>query len=302
MANATLRIATRRSNLALWQANYVKQLVESRGLGIQCEIVALDTSGDLNRDRPIQTEGGKGLFLKELETELLADRADIAVHSMKDVPLDLPRGLTVQTIGERGSVQDVAIGKLPLHQLADDAVIGTSSNRRRALVAQLYGRSNVRAVRGNVETRLRKLDEGDCDVLILAAAGLERLGMADRIAWKLPTDAFVPAVGQGALAVEFALDREDLADLTSDLRDVTVDECVNAERSVARQIGADCAMAFGAYCENIDEEFRLTSIVLSESGDQAIKSVTTHRNASDAAEITGHRLVQQGAKELIQPI
>ena len=299
MVQQTIRIATRRSRLALWQAEHVKHLIESRVSDVNCVLLPMDTSGDLRHGRPLRNEGGKGLFLKELERALLDDQADLAVHSMKDVPIHLEAGFGVQTIGKRGSVHDVLISSSAIHQLPKDATIGTSSIRRQALLAYVYKRSKTVEVRGNVETRLRKLDEGQMDGLVLAAAGLERLGLEARVRSVLPRDVFVPAAGQGILAAELLEDRDELRALLTKLSESDVEQAACAERSVAEIVGADCAGAFGAHCEKIMSGYRLSAIVLSESGDRAIQTVIEHEDALSAAEIVGQRLLKHGAAELL---
>ena len=299
MVQQTIRIATRRSRLALWQAEHVKHLIENHLPDANCELVPMDTSGDLTPDRPLRNEGGKGLFLKELEKALLDNRADLAVHSMKDVPIQLASGFRVQTIGVRGSAHDVLVSDSAIHELPKEATIGTSSIRRRALLAHVFKRSKTVEVRGNVETRLRKLDEGQMDGLVLAAAGLERLDLEGRVRSVLPRDVFVPAAGQGILAAELLEDHDELRALLTTLSESDVEQAARAERSVAEIVGADCAGAFGAHCEKIRSGYRLSAIVLSESGDHAIQTLVEHEDALNAAEIVGQRLLKQGAAELL---
>lgn len=301
MTGRTIRIATRRSRLAVWQAEHVKRLIENHMSDVNCELVPMDTTGDLTRERPLRSVGGKGLFLKELENALLDDRADLAVHSMKDVPIHLETGFSVQSIGKRGSAHDVLVSNSAIHELPTAATIGTSSSRRRALLAHVYKRSKTVEVRGNVETRLRKLDEGQMDGLVLAAAGLERLGLKERICSVLPKDVFVPAAGQGVLAAEFLNDREEICALLEALRERDVEQAARAERFVAESVGADCFGAFGAHCEKVKNGYRLSAIVLAESGEQAIQAVIEHSDALRAAETVGQRLLRHGAVELLSP-
>ena len=299
MPQRPIRIATRRSRLAVWQAEHVKRLLEHLSSEMSCDLVPMDTSGDLRQDRPLRSMGGKGLFLKELEKALLDDRADVAVHSMKDVPIQLDSGFSVQTIGDRGPANDVFVGDFTIHQMPPEATIGTSSSRRRALLSHVYKRHKTVEVRGNVETRLRKLDERQVDGLVLAAAGLKRLGLEERMCSVLPKDVFIPAAGQGVLAVEYLKDQDELRALLEAHMDLELERAVAAERFVAEIVGADCAGAFGAHCERIQGKFRLSAIVLSESGDQAIQSVTEDNDALRAAEVVGERLLKQGASELL---
>ena len=283
----------------MWQAEHVKHLLEHRSSETNCELVPMDTSGDLNQDRSLRNIGGKGLFLKELEKALLDDQADVAVHSMKDVPIQLDSGFSVQSIGNRGPAQDVLVGNTAIHQMSPEATIGTSSSRRRALLAHVYKRHSTVEVRGNVETRLRKLDEGEVEGLVLAAAGLERLGLEERVCAVLPKDVFIPAAGQGVLAVEYRKDQNEIRTLLEALIERDVEQAATSERYVAEFVGADCTGAFGAYCERYRDGFRLSAIVLSETGDRAIQSVTEHNDAFRAAELVGERLLKQGARELL---
>lgn len=283
----------------MWQAEHVKRLLERDRSGTNCALVPMDTSGDLTQDRTLRNLGGKGLFLKELEKALLDDRADVAVHSMKDVPVQLDTGFCVQSIGNRGPAHDVLVGDFAIHQMPAEATIGTSSSRRRALLAHVYKRHRTVEVRGNVETRLRKLDEGQVNGLVLAAAGLKRLGLDDRVRAVLPKDVFIPAAGQGVLAVEYLKDQDEIRTLLEGLIESDVEQAAIAERFVAEFLGADCSGAFGAHCEPIEDGFRVSAIVLSDTGDHAIQSVTKAKDAIRAAEVVGERLLKQGAKELL---
>ncbi|MCY4128523.1 MAG: hydroxymethylbilane synthase [Gammaproteobacteria bacterium] len=302
MTRRTIRIATRRSRLAIWQAENVKRLIENHAPDADCELVPMDTTGDQTQERPIRNVGGKGLFLKELENALLDERADLAVHSMKDVPIHLETEFSVQSIDKRGSAHDVLVSNSAIHQMPADATIGTSSGRRRALLVHVYKRYKTVEVRGNVETRLRKLDEGEMDGLVLAAAGLERLGLEERICSVLPKDVFVPAAGQGVLAAEFLKDRAEICELLEALREDDVEHAARAERLVAEIVDADCAGAFGAHCEKVKNGYRLSAIVLSESGEHAIQTVIEHGDSLRAAEIVGQRLLNQGAADLLSPL
>ena len=277
----------------------MKHLIESHVSDMSCELLPMDTSGDRILDQPLQREGGKGLFLKELEKALLDDRADLAVHSMKDVPIRLEPDFGLLTIGKRGAAHDALVGSLPIHQLPKEAMIGTSSSRRRALLAHVYKRSTTVEVRGNIDTRLRKLDGGQMDGLVLAAVGLQRLGLESRVCSVLPKDMFIPAAGQGVLAAEILEERKELRELLARLSENDVEQAARAERTVAEIVGADCAGAFGTHCEKVGSGYRLSAIVLSESGDQAIQTVFEHQDALYAAETVGHRLLNQGAAELL---
>ena len=284
----------------MWQAEHVKRLLERESSETSCELVPMDTTGDLTQDRPLRRMGGKGLFLKELEKALIDNQADVAVHSMKDVPIQLESAFSLQTIGERGPAHDVLVGYSTVHEMPPEATIGTSSSRRRALLAHVYKRRRTNEIRGNVETRLRKLDEGQVEGLVLAAAGLKRLGLEERMCAVLPKDVFIPATGQGVLAVEYLKDQDQIRSMLEAQINRDVEQAAAAERAVAEFVGADCTGAFGAYCERLQDGFRLSAIALSESGDHAIQATTEDSDAVRAAEVVGERLLQLGARELLR--
>ena len=298
VTSQTVRIATRRSPLALWQAEHVKSLLLNQYRDIRCELIALHTEGDRQLEQPLSTVGGKGLFLKELEQALLNDEADIAVHSMKDVPVRIHNDLICCTAGRRGPAQDVLVSHMPLHELNPTASFGTSSGRRRALLAHLYMRRNCVQIRGNVQTRLSKFDDGEVDALLLAEAGLARLNLDSRIFARLPAEIFIPAVGQGALAVEYRKDRKDLYELLASIKHDKTDRDVQAERKVAELLDMDCTMPFGAHCVSDSNGFTLRAIVLTENGDRAVAAQMRSTNEIEAAQIVAARLSRQGAQEL----
>lgn len=283
----------------MWQAEHVKGLFERLRGDIRCELVPMTTSGDVAVDESLQTLGGKGLFLKELELALLEDQADLAVHSMKDVPVRLDADFSVQSVGAREVVEDVLVCQHALHELPLEARIGTSSVRRRALLRHVYKRETTLPVRGNVQTRLKKLDENVVDALVLAYAGLKRLGLMQRAHAVFPKALFVPAVGQGVLAAEYRRDRDDVRDLLDQLQHPDVARAVAAERLVAARVEADCAAAFGAHCMKIDDRFEINAIVLSESGDHAIQARAHEHDPLVAAERVAERLLKQGAAQLL---
>ena len=297
-----LRIATRKSPLALWQATHVRELILQRRPKMRVEIVSMSTTGDRTRDRSLVAQGGKGVFLKELENLLLIGEAELAVHSMKDVPLALPESLAVTTVGRRGDIRDAYVGGPPLDKLPRDACIGSASLRRTALVNALWNRTNVESVRGNVQTRLRKLDEGGYDALILAAAGLQRLELQNRITHFLDPTTFVPAVGQGALAVEYAVARDDLGLIIAEIRKHSVELGVMAERQVTRRLGADCAMPIGVYSEIRGTGARIITIVLSPNGEQSVRVEMEGKDALSLADRVSDRLLKLGADALMSSV
>ena len=243
----SLTIATRESPLALWQAEHVQQLLRARGHKV--ELLGMTTKGDQILDRSLSKVGGKGLFVKELETALEDGRADIAVHSLKDVPMELPDGFALACVMQREDPRDAFVS--PRHASLDDlpqgAVVGTSSLRRQALLQALRPDLRLAPLRGNVNTRLRKLDEGQYDAIVLAAAGLMRLGMGDRIRGKFEPGRMLPAAGQGALGIEIRADRADLRAALAPLADQATWLTVAAERTVSRCMGGSCSMPLAAF-------------------------------------------------------
>ena len=299
MSTRTIQIATRRSPLAIWQAGYVRDLLCDVYGDLICTLVPLQTRGDERIEQPLSEVGGKGLFLKELEVALLNQEADIAVHSMKDVPATQPRGLRLHSIGPRGPVRDVWISDTDYFSLTEYTRIGTSSSRRKALFKHCFKRGQFVEIRGNVQTRLKKLSDGEVDALILAEAGLARLEMQGRVRSKLPLDVFVPAAGQGVIAVEYAEERNEISELLMPLVDNEVESAVQAERRVVELLGGDCTLPFGSYCDVAEGKFSLTAVALSTEGDHAIYAKTRNVDWRVAAETVASRLEKQGATRLL---
>ena len=241
-------IATRESRLALWQAEHVQALLE-RQLGWQVELLGMTTQGDQILDRSLSKVGGKGLFVKELETALADGRADLAVHSLKDVPMDLPEGFALACVMEREDPRDAFVSN-QFNSLADlpaGAVVGTSSLRRQVLLRALRPDLKIMPLRGNLDTRLRKLDEGHYQAIVLAAAGLKRLGLAARIRSVFAETDMLPAAGQGALGIEVRADRQDMIEGLAVLAHMPTWLAVTAERAVSRAMGGSCSMPLAAY-------------------------------------------------------
>lgn len=250
----SITIATRESRLALWQAEHVKALLQD--LGHRVELLGMTTLGDQILDRSLSKVGGKGLFVKELEVALEQGRADIAVHSLKDVPMDLPAGFALACVMEREDPRDAWVSPAcaSLSDLPPDAVVGTSSLRRLVLLREALdgmGRTDVRIepLRGNLDTRLRKLDEGQYHAIVLAAAGLKRLGLGQRIRHVFEASESLPAAGQGALGIEVRADRTDLIDALAPLAHAPTWLRVAAERTVSRAMGGSCSMPLAAYAD-----------------------------------------------------
>jgi len=240
--NKTIRIATRESRLALWQAEHVAALLARHHPGLTVELVPMTTKGDQILDTTLAKIGGKGLFIKELETAMLEGRADIAVHSMKDVPAEMPDGFEIAAVLEREDPRDALVSAefLTIEAIPAGRVVGTSSLRRQAQLQHARPDLLVEPVRGNVETRLRKLDHGHFAAILLAAAGLKRLGLEQRIAGFLPYEVSLPAVGQGAVGVECRSGDTEVAELLDVLEHAVTRRCVDAERAFAGGLGASC--------------------------------------------------------------
>ncbi|MDG6895290.1 hydroxymethylbilane synthase [Volucribacter amazonae] len=299
----TLRIATRQSLLALWQANYVKQRLQQYYPELNVELVPMVTKGDVILDSPLAKIGGKGLFVKELESALLEYRADIAVHSMKDVPMAFPEGLMLAVICPREDPRDVFVSNhyANLAALPTGSVVGTSSLRRQCQLKALRPDLVIRSLRGNVGTRLNKLDNGDYDAIILASAGLIRLGEAERITDFLDIQTCLPAVGQGAVGIECRADDYQVQALLAPLADPTTSYCVQAERAMNQRLQGGCQVPIAGYAVLQNEQLYLQALVGAEDGSQIIRASAT--SAVQFAENLGIRvaedLLQQGADKLL---
>ena len=251
-SSVSLIIATRESRLALWQAEHVKALLEGHGHTVS--LLGMTTQGDQILDRSLSKVGGKGLFVKELEVALEEGRANLAVHSLKDVPMDLPEGFDLACVMEREDPRDAWVSSTYAHlnDLPQGAVVGTSSLRRTVLLRALRPDLKIEPLRGNLDTRLRKLDEGQYDGIVLAAAGLKRLGMEERIRHIFETTEMLPAAGQGALGIEVRSNRSDVAQALAPLADAATWLRVTAERAVSRAMGGSCSMPLAAHATLTD--------------------------------------------------
>lgn len=249
MANRTLRIATRSSALALWQAEFIKAELERLNDGITVELVKIKTQGDKILDVPLSKIGGKGLFVKELEEAMMDGRADLAVHSMKDVPMEFPHGLGLVAICEREDPTDAFVSNDfdNVDALPHGAIVGTASLRRETQLRAYRPDLEIRTLRGNVNTRLAKLDAGDYQAIVLASSGLRRLGFHDRIRYSLPDSISLPAVGQGALGIECRLDDDELITMLATLDHVDSSDRVKAERALNRRLEGGCQVPIAAY-------------------------------------------------------
>jgi hydroxymethylbilane synthase len=255
-------IATRESRLALWQAEHVRDLLGSR-LGWQVELLGMTTRGDQILDRALSKVGGKGLFVKELETALEDGRAQIAVHSLKDVPMELPEGFTLACVLEREDPRDAWVSPHHAHfsELPQGARVGTSSLRRVVQLRALRPDLQIEPLRGNLDTRLRKLDEGQYDGIVLAAAGLKRLGLAERIRAVIDTGDMLPAAGQGALGIEIRQDQTALLAALQTLTDRATWLAVHAERAVSRALGGSCSMPLAAFAQWQGDTLQLRALL-----------------------------------------
>lgn len=294
-----LVIATRKSKLALWQARWVQEKIQAVHPKVEIELLEMTTRGDEVIDRPLANIGGKGLFIKELEMALMSGEADIAVHSMKDVPMLLPHGLVLSAIGKRANATDAFVS--PYYSNIDEmpagSRIGTSSARRRAILQYYYPRLEVCDVRGNVQTRLGKCDDGDVDALILATAGLERLGLHSRIRQSLPVSPWLPAPGQGAIGVESRVGDSEVLALMDCINDEATADCVLAERAVSRTLEGGCAIPLAAYATLHEGNVCLAAWVASPDGKQLLKHevVGSRNKANELGVAVANNLKEQGA-------
>ena len=298
-----LVIATRQSRLALWQAGHVRSRIDELYPGCRVELLPLSTQGDELPEATLAGAGGKGLFVKELEAALADGRADLAVHSMKDVPVDLPPGFVLAAITEREDPRDAFVSNAfgSLAELPAGAVVGTSSLRRAAQIAARHPRLELRALRGNVDTRLAKLDRGEYAAIILAAAGLRRLGLAARIRVLLEAEESLPAAGQGALGIECRADRADLLAALAPLAHAATTDCVRAERAVNRALGGNCSIPLAAYASLDHGILRLRALVAAPDGRRAASAEACGSAAQ--AEALGaevaEMLRERGATEIL---
>lgn len=306
MLDKILRIATRQSPLALWQAHYVQQRLMACHPGLRVELVPMVTKGDVILDTPLAKVGGKGLFVKELEHAMLSDRADIAVHSMKDVPIDFPEGLGLVTICEREDPLDAFVSNQfdSVDALPQGAVVGTSSLRRQCQLSARRPDLVIRSLRGNVGTRLGKLDAGEYDAIILAVAGLKRLGLGDRIRHAMPAEESLPAVGQGAVGIECRLDDAQAIALLSALNDEETAVRVKAERAMNTRLEGGCQVPIGSFALLQGDELWLRGLVGSPDGKVMVRG--ERRGPKEEAEKMGislaEELLDNGAREILKEV
>ena len=294
-----IRIATRKSPLALWQANFVKQNLLLAHKDLTVELIPMVTQGDIILDSPLSKIGGKGLFVKQLEQAILNNEADIAVHSIKDIPAQFPEGLMLAAICQRDEVRDafVAYKYASLNDLPEGAIVGTSSLRRQCQLRSHYPHLIIKDLRGNVGTRLNKLDDGQYDAIILASVGLKRLSLEHRITQYIDTDLILPAVGQGAIGIESRTDDKQILDIISVLDDKKSRACIQAERAMNNALQGGCQVPIAGYCRLNNDELTLQGLVGRVDGSKIIKQQITGfiNEAESLGEKLAKQLLNQGA-------
>ena len=301
-----IRIATRKSALALWQARHVAALLEALPGISATELLPLSTRGDEILDRSLQKIGGKGLFIKELEVAMQNGNADLAVHSMKDVPAEMPEGFCLAATLKRANYRDalVSSGDRQLDDLPQHATIGSSSLRRKAQLKMLRPDLEIEPLRGNVNTRLEKLENGDFDAIVLAAAGLERLGLERHISQQFSPAEMLPAAAQGVLGIECLENNAELRSLLAELSDPRAEQTTTAERSIARVLEASCQSPVAAFASIDGDTLELSALVAHPDGSQSIRESRSgnRHDAQQIGEALAARLLDSGARDLLNAI
>ena len=301
-----LVIATRASRLALWQAEHVRDRLRTLYPACAVELLTLTTRGDQILDRTLSKVGGKGLFVKELENALLDGRADLAVHSLKDVPVDLQAPFELCAVLDRADPRDAFVSNThdSLADLPAGAIVGTSSLRRESQIRARYPELVVKPLRGNLDTRLGKLDKGEYDAIVLAAAGLERLGLSSRIRSLLEPEDSLPAAGQGALGIEIRDDRDDMRAWLAPLVSADTTSCVVAERAVSRKLGGSCQVPLAAYAEIAGGTLSLRALVASPDGVRMVHAARSGPVAEAQAigEAAAQALLDAGAQDILREL
>lgn len=298
-----LVIASRESALAMWQARHIQSRLQALYPDTEVTILGMTTTGDQILDTPLAKVGGKGLFVKELETALADGSADLAVHSMKDVPMNLPQGFMLVATGEREDPRDAFVSNdfASLEDLPANSIVGTSSLRRQSQLQARFPHLKIESLRGNLQTRLRKLDEGQYAAIILAAAGLIRLELGHRIRQFIAPEQSIPAVGQGALGIEISSSRPDLIAVLAPLNHADTQVCVEAERGMSRTLAGSCTVPLGAYATCEGDNICITGFVASVDGQQML--VETATGSRQQAEALGQKLaaqlIAQGADKIL---
>lgn len=298
-----LVIASRESALAMWQAKHIQSKLQMLYPQTEVTILGMTTTGDQILDTPLAKVGGKGLFVKELETALADGRADLAVHSMKDVPMNLPDGFMLAATGEREDPRDALVSNdfAALEALPVGSVVGTSSLRRQSQLQARFPHLKIESLRGNLQTRLRKLDEGQYAAIILAAAGLIRLELAHRIRQFISPQQSIPAVGQGALGIEISANRLDLLPVLAPLNHADTQACVEAERGMSRALAGSCTVPLGAYATCEDDQIQITGFVASIDGKQMLveQAIGQRDQAESIGKQLAAQLISKGADKIL---
>ena len=303
MTTDSLRIASRESPLAMVQSEWIAAQLRSFHPGLAVSIIGMTTRGDQILDKPLAQIGGKGLFIKELEVAIEEGRAEIAVHSMKDVPMVLPAGFALTTVGLREDIRDAFVSNryASLDEMPSGAIVGTSSLRRESQIRHFHPGLKIAPLRGNVNTRLRKLDDGEFDAVILAAAGLKRLGFGARIRATLDTSRYIPAVAQGALGIEYASHRADVAQRLAPFTSTATNAMVDAERAFGRRLSASCDVPLGATATVAGNQLSISGFVATPDGTKRFAAIEVGTLAdADAIGIAlAERLLAAGAEQIL---
>jgi len=299
-----IRIGTRGSQLALWQANFIKSKIQNLFPGLDVVLNIIKTTGDRITDRPLALVGGKGLFVKEIENALLNNDIDLAVHSMKDMPGELPHGLVVGAIPQRANPFDVLIAKdnSLLSDYKKNAKIGTSSLRRASQIKYIRPDLTIESIRGNLDTRIKKLKAGDYDAIVLAAAGLHRLGQENEITEYLDETTMIPAVGQGALCIETRLNDSITAPIMEKLDHPDTRVCVNGERAFLKQIEGSCHIPVACFGKIVDNKVVMTAVVASEDGKNLVKEqlVSTMDRVESSGRALARQVLEKGGQKILE--
>ena len=306
MPDSKLHIATRKSPLALWQANYVRDALLARNPGLDIELLTMTTQGDKILDTPLAKVGGKGLFVKELELGMLEGRADLAVHSMKDVPVEFPDGLGLAAILPREDPRDALISNkfFGIDELPRGARVGTSSLRRQCQLNARRPDLEILDLRGNVNTRLKKLDDGEYAAILLAAAGVKRMGWEERITELLEPEQFIPAIGQGAIGIEIRLDDERVRGLVGELNDQQTAIRVTAERALNEALQGGCQVPIAGYSEISHGVILLRALVGRPDGSELVQGVISGKpeDAAELGQVLADDLLSRGAREILADV
>ena len=296
-----ITLASRDSLLALWQTNFAQAEIEEK-LGLKCEIITMKTKGDMILDKPLQKIGGKALFMKELEIAMRNGEADIAVHSLKDVPYQLPEGFCLAAFFEREDPRDAFVSNkfATIDDLPNGAIVGTSSLRRKSQLLHYRPDLQIKELRGNVQTRLKKLDDGQYDAIVLASAGLIRLEQKDRISQYIPKEISLPAVGQGVVVIEAFEQNVELVEKLGTLTCQKSQRCILAERAFNEELKGGCHVAIAAYAEIVDNEITLEAMVASSDGSQVLKKVAKGQNSIVLGKALAKEMIELGAYKILE--